>query len=134
MISDFIRKERNIDPRKSKVFAHEWNSVGWKYPHPVDDATGDLILLSNSMQSLEQYSRTRYGFGAEELIKRVTDGNAKAILAAIKKADEVYAETGTKVDWQYFWPIPNRNGMNIQLVDSPDQITAQPAPETGATK
>lgn len=132
MISDFIRNERGIDPRKSKVFAHEWNSVGWKYPHPVDDATGDLILLSNSMQSLEQYSRTRYGFGAEELIKRVTDGNAKAILAAIQKSEEVFRATGQKVDWQYFWPIPNRNGMNIQLVDSPDQITAQPAPQTGA--
>lgn len=120
MISDYIKSEKIIDPRKSTVFAHEWNAVGWKYPHPVDDATGDLILLANSMQSLEQYSRTRYGFSAEELIKRVVDGNGKAIFAAIEKAKEIELATGVKVDWQYFFPVPNRNGINVQLVDQPD--------------
>ena len=124
MISDYIKSERMIDPRKSRVFSHEWNAIGWKYPHPVDDAMGDLILLSNSMQSLEQYSRTRYGFSAEELIKRVVDGNGKAVLAAITKAAEIEKETGRKVDWQYLFPIPNRNGINVQLVDQPDEPQA----------
>jgi len=127
MISSFVRKEGVLTLHESRVLRHEWNSVGWKYPHPVDDATGDLILLANSMQSLEQYSRTRYGFGAEELIKRVTDGNAKAILAAIQKSIEVEQQTGHKVDWQYFFPVPNRNGINVQLVDQPDSGLAAPA-------
>jgi capsid protein len=120
MISDYIKAEKSIDARKSQVFAHEWNAVGWKYPHPVDDATGDLILLANSMQDLEHYSRTRYGFSADELIKRVVTGNGKAILAAILKAKEVEQQTGVRVDWQYFFPVPNRNGINVQLVDQPD--------------
>lgn len=132
MISDFIRSEGGLDPRESKVYAHEWNSVGWKYPHPVDDAMGDLILLANSMQSLEQYARTRYGFSAEELIKRVVDGNGKAIYAAIQKSQEIENLTGRKVDWQYFFPIPNRNGINVQLVDQPDEPAAVD-PSTGAT-
>jgi capsid protein len=128
MISTYLRNEGVLTLQQSRVLRHEWKSVGWKYPHPVDDATGDLILLSSSMQDLELYARTRYGYGAEELIKRVTDGNAKAVLAAIRKSEEIESLTGRKVDWQYFWAPPNKNGINIQLIDQPDSGTAPPAP------
>lgn len=131
MIRDFVAKENVLTLQKSRVLRHEWNSVGWKYPHPVDDATGDLILLSSSMQSLEQYSRQRYGFGAEELIKRVVDGNKKAIIAALKAAEEVFMLTGKQIDWQYFFPPANRNGINIQIQDQPDSGMAAPAAPQG---
>lgn len=127
MIRDFIALEKPLDLRRSRLFRHEWNAVGWKYPHPVDDATGDLILLANSMQSLEQYSRQRYGFGAEQLVKQVVKNNGMAVRAAIAEAAAIEQETGRKVDWQYLFPVPNRNGLNINLVDQPDE----PAPAEG---
>ena len=127
LIRQFISSEKLSDPRKSRVFAHEWNSVGWKYPHPVDDAMGDLITLSNSMQDLERYARSRYGLGVDEHIRRVVDGNGKAVMAAILKAQEIEAATGRVVDWQYLFPLPNRNGINIQLADQPGQQPEIPA-------
>lgn len=136
VIRDFIRAEKVTDLRKSRLFRHEWNAVGWKYPHPVDDATGDLILLANSMQSLEQYSRQRYGYGAAELIKSVVKHNGAAIRAAITESAAIEKETGRKVDWQYLFPIPNRNGMNIQLIDQPDSeiaTTTVPPADAAAT-
>lgn len=119
MIRDFVSKEGVLTLQKSKALRHEWNSVGWKYPHPVDDAMGDVILLSSSMQSLEQYARKQYGFGADELIKRVVGDNQKAVIAAIKAAEEVFKETGVRVDWQYLFPPATRNGINIQMNDQP---------------
>jgi len=121
MLRDFVSGEKVLTLHRSKILKHEWNSVGWKYPHPVDDATGDLITLSNSMQDLERYVRSRYGIGAEEHIRRVVDGNGKAVLAAIQKSVEIEKLTGRKVDWQYLFPLPNRNGLNVQLVDQPDE-------------
>lgn len=130
MVKSFIAKEPIVDARRSRVFAHEWNSVGWKYPHPVDDATGDLITLANSMQDMERYARSRYGYSAEEHIRRVVDGNSKAVIAAIQAAQEIEKQTGRVVDWQYLFPIPNRNGINVQLVDQPGQQEPAAATET----
>jgi hypothetical protein len=119
MIRDFVSKEGVLTLQKSKALRHEWNSVGWKYPHPVDDAMGDVILLSSSMQALEQYARKQYGFGADELIKRVVGDNKKAVIAAIIAAEEIFKETGVRVDWQYLFPPATRNGINIQMNDQP---------------
>lgn len=134
MLRDFVAREKPVDLRRSRLFRHAWNAVGWKYPHPVDDATGDLILLSNSMQSLEQYSRGRYGYGAAELIKEVVRCNGLAIRAAIEEAIKIESETGRAVDWQYLFPVPNRSGFNLQLVDQPDSGLAQPAPPAPGTE
>jgi hypothetical protein len=128
VLRDFVAREGVLTLQRSMILKHEWNSVGWKYPHPVDDATGDLITLSNSMQDMERYARKAHGISAEEHIKRVVDGNGKAVLAAINKAAEIEKQTGRKVDWQYFFPLPNRNGLNVQLVDQPDE--PQPVAES----
>lgn len=119
LIRDFVSKEGVLTLQKSKALAHEWNAVGWKYPHPVDDAMGDILLLSSSMQSLEQYSRKQYGFGADELIRRVVADNKRALIAAINAAEEIFKETGVRVDWQYLFPPATRNGINIQMNDQP---------------
>jgi capsid protein len=127
MLRDYVVKEKVLSLHDSMILRHEWNSIGWKYPHPVDDANGDLITLSNSMQDLERYARSRYGISAEEHVKRVIAGNELAIVSAIEAAERVATKTGRKVDWQYFYPLPNRNGLNVQLVDQPDE----PQPVTG---
>ena len=119
MIRDFVSSEGVLTLQKSAALKHEWNATGWKYPHPVDDAMGDVILLSSSMQSLEQYARKQYGFGADELIRRVVGDNKKALIAAITAAEEIFKETGVRVDWQYLFPPATRNGINIQMQDQP---------------
>ena len=119
MIRDFVSREGVLTLQKSAALKHEWNAVGWKYPHPVDDAMGDILLLSSSMQSLEQYSRKQYGFGADELIRRVVADNKKALIAAIKASEDIFKETGVRVDWQYLFPPATRNGINIQMNDQP---------------
>lgn len=113
----FVNANKTLDLRRNVVFKHRWNSAAYKYQHPVDDAMGDILLLSNSMMSFEQYARQRYGLGAEQLLSQVIGGNETGVRLAIEAAARIKSGTGVEVPWQYFFSVPNRSGFNLQLVE-----------------
>ena len=123
MIRDFIAKEKPNSLRRSRLLKHQWHPVGWKYCQPVDDATGDLILLSSSMLSIDQYARQRYGMSGEDLMRQVVAGNELRVRLAIEASDRIKKATGRDIDWMHFAPPATRAGINIQMSREPEGVS-----------
>ena len=140
MLSDFVKSNRMEDMRDVVVkdghpvslLSHAWVSPGWKYQHPVDDAMGDVILLSNSMLDIDRYARRRYGISGEELTDSVIRGREHAILSAVKASDRIRAATvtdwrpdGVDVPWQYLWQPQNAAGIQVQMPEGSDESVVE---------
>jgi len=120
-LRDFVSREKPEDGRRSMVFRHQWNPVGWKYIHPVDDAQGDVLQLSNSMDDLDRFARRKHGISGEEHIRRVVKYNELAVAEAY--AGKLRLETrfpGAEFDWRYLFAPPNRQGLQMPIVDNSD--------------
>lgn len=127
VLRKFVVREKLADPRKSAIYRHQWNPVGWKYIHPVDDAQGDVLLTSNSLDDLDRFARRKHGISGEEHIRRVVKYNRLAVTEALRAKAEIESEfPDAAIDWQYLWSPPNRQGLNLQMADRPD---AQPEGE-----
>lgn len=116
-----VRDVASVDNVARQLTRHDWVNNGWKYIHPVDDAMGHVIQLSNSMMSINHFAQQRYGITGEQLVDNVISDREYAILNAIQAAQRIESTTGVPVDWQYLWPPPNATGIGMQLIDDSDE-------------
>ncbi len=131
ILRSYLMRENVRSLRESRLMRCDWMPQGWSYMHPVDDAQGDILLLSNSMQAWRQYTAKKYGTDPRTFFKAVVSDNKALILEAIKAAQEIETATGVAVDWQMLAPMPNRQGLSLQLQDQPGN-PPEPAPVEGA--
>ena len=131
LIKKFVDVERRGNRamllRDSKLFRHHWNSPAWKYYHPVDDATGDLIQLANAMQSQDQYCRKRYGIPGSVLRDQIIDFNVETyrrILEAKAKLFDEFKERipGLAINEHLLYPWPSLTNTSLNMVS--DALTA----------
>jgi lambda family phage portal protein len=91
---------RNAAARSGiNIFAHNWQPPRWRYIQPLQDAQADALRLNKLMSSPRRVLGEQ-GIDHEEIVAETTEDNKKAIVAAIKRAQEIKSETGETVSWR----------------------------------
>ena len=120
MLQAFVKKEKPQDPRRSAIYRHDWNPTGWKYIHPVDDAQGDVLQLSNSLEDLDRFARRKHGISGEDHVRRVVKYNEFALAEAFEAKQRLEQRfPGAEFDWRYLFAPPNRQGLQMPIADQP---------------
>jgi len=111
-----------------KAFRHLWHPPTWPYIQPLQDANADAIKLSTLLSSPRRVAADR-GLEFNDVVDETVADNKRAILAAIKAAQEI--KTETQVDVHY------RELLNRDLYKGWQQIESEddkPQPPTQPLK
>jgi capsid protein len=119
---------RFMEELGTNAFKHEWQSPGWDYIQPVQDAQADHYQVSHLLTSPRRAAGKRNLVKAQ-IDKETAEDNAQSLavfMDAAAKFNDERKLTGTdkEVPWQYFMRLP-----------LPDQVsmTTDPAAEDGST-
>ncbi len=110
------------------VFAHRWNAPEWEYIEPLKDASADLLITRNALNSQRRVQAKR-GRDWEEVSTEIVDDNGNAIVKAKTKAQEINKQfpEDQPVHWREVLSLPVAEGVQVSINAGDDSATQEPA-------
>ena len=98
--------------RRIKIDGHGWAPPTWPYIEPMKDAKADQLRMDSGQTSNRRLQAER-GRDWDDVAAEIPADNAKLIVAAIKKAEEIrkdHPEMAGDIDWHELLPRNMRKG------------------------
>ena len=126
---------RALEKHGANLFKHAWQSPGWDYIQPLQDAQADVLQVSTSLTSQRRRCAKRnmdWGDLSSEVVNDTRLLMAKAMRTAKQLNDKFGLEGTDRVNWREIITRPLPQGMSIAIATQPQQDNAPAKPEKAA--